>query len=184
MDQETLQQQQQSSAPPKAGRASVGESLSRGKDALGGVAAGAMADASSDLEALRNDLAGLKNTLARFMTEAGGEAAKSAREVSSSVAGHVGDTASDLADIDNIVAIKACVRERFDALGGKCGAGELVAETSGPRGEGGDGRPVECDGGLAVKHVGGVEGKSFADGPSLLGVIEGDGCGRGERAGG
>jgi ElaB/YqjD/DUF883 family membrane-anchored ribosome-binding protein len=97
MDQDSLQQQQ-SSASPKAGRPSVGESLSRGKDALGGVAAGAMADASSDLEALRNDLANLKSTLARFMTEAGGEAAKSAREVSSSMAGHVGDTASDLAD--------------------------------------------------------------------------------------
>jgi ElaB/YqjD/DUF883 family membrane-anchored ribosome-binding protein len=96
MDQDSLQQQ--SSALPKAGRASVGESLSRGKDALGNVAAGAMADASSDLEALRNDLAGLKSTLARFMAEAGGEAAKSVREVSSSMAGHVGDTASDLAD--------------------------------------------------------------------------------------
>jgi ElaB/YqjD/DUF883 family membrane-anchored ribosome-binding protein len=94
MDQDSLQQQ----SPPKTGRASVGESLSRGKDALGSVAAGAMADASSDLDALRNDLANLKNTLARFMAEASGEAAKSAREVSSSVAGHVGDTASDLAD--------------------------------------------------------------------------------------
>jgi ElaB/YqjD/DUF883 family membrane-anchored ribosome-binding protein len=93
-----MDQQEQSSAPSKTGRASVGESLSRGKEALGNVATGAMADASSDLEALRNDLASLKNTLARFMTEAGGEAAKSAREVSSSVAGHVGDTASDLAD--------------------------------------------------------------------------------------
>jgi ElaB/YqjD/DUF883 family membrane-anchored ribosome-binding protein len=103
MDQDSLKQQ--SSAPPKAGRPSVGESLSRGKDALGNVAAGAMADASSDFEALRNDLASLKNTLTRFMTEAGGEAARSAREVSSSmaghvgdVAGHVGDKASDLAD--------------------------------------------------------------------------------------
>ena len=96
MDQDSLQQQ--SSAPPKGGRPSVGESLNRGKDALGSVAAGAMADASSDLEALRNDLASLKNTMARFMADAGGEAAKSAREVSSSMAGHVGDTASDLAD--------------------------------------------------------------------------------------
>jgi ElaB/YqjD/DUF883 family membrane-anchored ribosome-binding protein len=94
MDQDSLEQQ----SPPKGGRPSVGESLSRGKDALGSVAAGAMADASSDLEALRNDLAGLKNTLARFMAEASGEAAKSAREVSSSMAGHVGDKASDLAD--------------------------------------------------------------------------------------
>jgi ElaB/YqjD/DUF883 family membrane-anchored ribosome-binding protein len=94
MNQDSLQQQ----SAPKAGRPSVGESLSRGKEALGGVAAGAMADASSDLDALRNDLASLKSTLARFMAEAGGEAAKSARELSSSMAGHVGDTASDLAD--------------------------------------------------------------------------------------
>ena len=94
MEQDSLQQQ----SPPKGGRPSVGESLSRGKEALGGVAAGAMADASSDLDALRNDLASLKSTLARFMAEAGGEAAKSARELSSSMAGHVGDTASDLAD--------------------------------------------------------------------------------------
>jgi ElaB/YqjD/DUF883 family membrane-anchored ribosome-binding protein len=93
-----MDQQEQTSAPSKTGRPSVGESLSRGKDALGNVAAGAMSDASSDLDALRSDLAGLKNTLARFMTEAGGEAAKSAREMSSSMAGHVGDTASDLAD--------------------------------------------------------------------------------------
>ena len=118
MDQDSLQQQ--SSAPPKGGRPSVGESLNRGKEALGSVAAGAMADASSDLEALRNDLAGLKNTLARFMTEAGGEAAKSAREVSSSMAGHVGDTASDLADKG----------QRFAATAGdqaKTFAGEIEA---------------------------------------------------------
>jgi ElaB/YqjD/DUF883 family membrane-anchored ribosome-binding protein len=95
MDQDSLSQQQ---PPSKTGRPSVGESLSRGKDAIGSVAQGAMTDASSDLEALRNDLATLKNTLARFMTEAGGEAAKSAREVSSSMAGHVGDAAGDLAD--------------------------------------------------------------------------------------
>ena len=94
MDQDSLQQQ----PPPKGGRPSVGESLSRGKDAIGSVAAGAMADASSDLEALRNDLASLKNTLARFTAEAGGEAAKSAREVSSSVAGHVGDVAGHVGD--------------------------------------------------------------------------------------
>jgi len=118
MDQDSLQQQ--SSAPPKGGRPSVGESLNRGKDALGSVAAGAMADASSDLDALRNDLASLKNTLARFMTEAGGEAAKSAREVSSSMAGHVGDTSSDLTDKG----------QRFAATAGdqaKTFAGEIEA---------------------------------------------------------
>jgi ElaB/YqjD/DUF883 family membrane-anchored ribosome-binding protein len=115
MDQDSLQQQ--SSAPPKAGRASVGESLSRGKDALGSVAAGAMADASSDLDALRSDLASLKNTLARFMTEAGGEAAKSAREVSASMAGHVGDTAGDLADRG--VRFAATTGEQAKSLAGE-----------------------------------------------------------------
>jgi ElaB/YqjD/DUF883 family membrane-anchored ribosome-binding protein len=102
MDQDSLQQQ----SPPKGGRPSVGESLS-GKGALGSVAAGAMADASSDLDALRNDLANLKNTLARFMTEAGGEAAKSAREVSSSMAGHVGDVAGHVGDVAGHVGDKA-----------------------------------------------------------------------------
>jgi ElaB/YqjD/DUF883 family membrane-anchored ribosome-binding protein len=103
MDQDSLQQP----SPPKTGRPSVGESLSRGKDALGNVAAGAMADASSDLDALRNDLAGLKSTLARFMADAGGEAAKSAREVSSSLAGHVGDVAGHVGDVAGHVGDKA-----------------------------------------------------------------------------
>ena len=122
MDQDSLQQQ--SSAPPKGGRPSVGESLNRGKDALGSVAAGAMADASSDLEALRNDLASLKNTLARFMTEAGGEAAKSAREVSSSVAGHVGDVAGQVGDKASDLADKGA---QFAATAGEQ-AKSLAAE--------------------------------------------------------
>ncbi len=101
--------------------------LSRGKDALGSVAAGAMADASSDLDALRSDLVSLKSTLARFMTEAGGEAAKSAREVSSSVAGHVGDVAGHVGDKASDLADRGA---RFAATTGeqaKSLAGEIEA---------------------------------------------------------
>ncbi|WP_321866582.1 4-hydroxy-tetrahydrodipicolinate synthase family protein [Paraburkholderia tropica] len=51
-------------------------------------------------------------------------------------------TASDLADIDNIVAIKACVRERFDALGGSrlamlCGSDDAFLDCLNAGGTGG-----------------------------------------------
>ena len=123
MDQDSLQPQ----SPPKGGRPSVGESLSRGKDALGSVAAGAMADASSDLDALRSDLVSLKNTLARFMAEAGGEAAKSAREVSSSVAGHVGDVAGHVGDKASDLADRGAQFAATTGEQAKSLAGELEA---------------------------------------------------------
>ena len=94
MDQNRSRPEAQSPKEPKA--ASVGESLARGKDAIGAAASEAMAAAASDLQAIRNDLNNLKDTLARFMAQATGEAAKSAREVSGSLAaqvkGAVGDT--------------------------------------------------------------------------------------------
>ena len=71
--------------------ASVAESLNRGKDAIGAAAGEAMTAAAADLQAIRNDLNSLKDTLARFMVQAGGEAARSARDVSSSLAGQVKD---------------------------------------------------------------------------------------------
>jgi ElaB/YqjD/DUF883 family membrane-anchored ribosome-binding protein len=60
----------------------VAESLTRSKQAIGSVANDAMDAAASDLESLRRDLNGFKDTLSSFMAQAGGEAAKSAREVS------------------------------------------------------------------------------------------------------
>ena len=77
---------------------SISESVARGKEAIGTAAAEAMNSAGSDLQSLRTDFNGLKDTFARFMSQAGGEAAKSAREVTSNVAGQVGSVASDLAD--------------------------------------------------------------------------------------
>ena len=47
------------------------------------------------ITALRADLNGLKDTVAKFLSPVSGEAAKSAREVTSSVADQVGSVASD-----------------------------------------------------------------------------------------
>jgi ElaB/YqjD/DUF883 family membrane-anchored ribosome-binding protein len=57
-----------------------------------------MTAAAADLQAIRNDLSNLKDTLARFMAQASSEAAKSARDVSLSVAGRVKDAVGDVAD--------------------------------------------------------------------------------------
>ena len=76
----------------------VSDSLNRGKDATAGAATDAANSAGADLQAIRNDLNNLKDTLSRFMSQAGSEAVKSARQVTSNVAGQVGDVASDLAN--------------------------------------------------------------------------------------
>src|SRR5580692_8715459 len=76
---------------------SISESVARGKEAIGAAATDAMNSAESDLQSLRADLNSLKDTVAKFVSQAGSEAAKSAREVTSNVAGQVGDVASDLA---------------------------------------------------------------------------------------
>jgi hypothetical protein len=61
----------------------ISESLARGKDAVGSAANEAIDSAGTDLQSLQTDLNGLKDTLTKFMSQAAGEAAKSAREVSS-----------------------------------------------------------------------------------------------------
>src|ERR1700680_2956255 len=83
-------------APPASG-SSIADSLARGRDAVGTAANDAMSSAGSDLQSLRSDLNSLRETVTKFVSQAGNEAAKSAREVTSSVATQVGDVASDLA---------------------------------------------------------------------------------------
>ena len=68
---------------------SVTGSLTRGKDAVGAAAADDMDSAGSDLKALRNDMNNLKDTVTKFVSQAGSEAAKSAREITSNVGGLV-----------------------------------------------------------------------------------------------
>jgi ElaB/YqjD/DUF883 family membrane-anchored ribosome-binding protein len=81
---------------PKAN--SVSDSLNRGKDAVVAAANDAADSSGADLQAIRNDLNSLKDTLSRFMSQASNEAVKTARQVTSNVAGQVGDVAGDLAD--------------------------------------------------------------------------------------
>ena len=66
--------------------ASVVESLTRTKEAIGSAASEAVDSAGSDLDALVRDLNGLKDTLATFLSKAGNEAMRSARDVSSGLA--------------------------------------------------------------------------------------------------
>ena len=113
MDQDRSQTAQD---PAKEGK-SVGEALNRGRDAIGGVAADAMADAASDLQAIRNDLDNLKNTLARFVAQAREETVKSARDVSSTVADQFGDAANDLAGKGS--AFAAAAGEQAKTLAGE-----------------------------------------------------------------
>jgi ElaB/YqjD/DUF883 family membrane-anchored ribosome-binding protein len=91
MDQNRTRSEAQSQPGKEPNPASVSESLNRRKDAIGAAAGEAMTAAAADLQAIRNDLNSLKDTLARFMVQAGGEAARSARDVSSSLAGQVKD---------------------------------------------------------------------------------------------
>ncbi len=98
MDQNRTRGEAQSQPGKNPKPASVSESLNRGKDAIEAAAGEAMTAAAADLQAIRNDLSNLKDTLARFMAQASSEAAKSARDVSSSVAGQVKDAVVDVAD--------------------------------------------------------------------------------------
>jgi ElaB/YqjD/DUF883 family membrane-anchored ribosome-binding protein len=66
--------------------ASVVESLTRTKEAIGSAASEAVDSAGPDLDALVRDLNGLKDTLATFLSKAGNEAMRSARDVSSGLA--------------------------------------------------------------------------------------------------
>jgi hypothetical protein len=91
MDQNRTRSEAQSQPGKEPNPASVSESLNRRKDAIGAAAGEAMTAAAADLQAIRNDLNSLKDTLARFMVQAGGETARSARDVSSSLAGQVKD---------------------------------------------------------------------------------------------
>jgi ElaB/YqjD/DUF883 family membrane-anchored ribosome-binding protein len=95
MDQNRTRPEAQSPPGKDPKPASVAESLNRGKDAIGAAANEAMTAAAADLRAIKNDLNSLKDTLARFMAQAGSEATRTARDASSSVASQVKDAVGD-----------------------------------------------------------------------------------------
>jgi ElaB/YqjD/DUF883 family membrane-anchored ribosome-binding protein len=101
MDQVTTQGSSKSTgfstSPGEHNGGSIANSMSHGKEAVGAAAAEAMAG-GIDLKALQDDLNNLKDTVTKFISRTGNEAAKSAREITTNIAGQVGSVASDIAD--------------------------------------------------------------------------------------
>ena len=85
-------------SPGDQGDGSIANSMSRGKEAVGAAAEEAMDSGRTDLKALQDDLNNLKDTVTKFIARAGNEAAKSAREITTNIAGQVGSVASEIAD--------------------------------------------------------------------------------------
>ena len=86
------------SAIDNPGSQSVTNSLGRSGDAVGAATGDATDQATTDLKTLRNDLNNLTDTVMKFMSQAGNEAARSAREITSNVAGQVGSVVGEMAD--------------------------------------------------------------------------------------
>lgn len=91
---------------------SVADSVSRGKEGISSAASEAMNSAGTDLQALRDDLNSLKDTMAKFISQASGEATRSARDIASNVAGQVTDAAGDLAERGANVASAATAQAK------------------------------------------------------------------------
>ena len=75
----------------------VGNALERGRSGIADSAQTAGTDLASDVGKLRADIASIQQTLAKFASQAGGEAARTAQSVGSAVASQIGDVASDVA---------------------------------------------------------------------------------------
>ena len=85
-------------SPQSGASPSITESLASGKEAIGAAASGAMDLATSGLQSLQENLNDLKETAAKHVSQAGGEAARSAGDFASKVSGQVSDAAGDLAE--------------------------------------------------------------------------------------
>jgi ElaB/YqjD/DUF883 family membrane-anchored ribosome-binding protein len=76
----------------------VGDALDRGRSGMADSTYAARESLTEDMDKLRSDMASIKDTLTRFMSEAGTEAGRTARNVGSAVASQVGTAASGLAE--------------------------------------------------------------------------------------
>lgn len=76
----------------------VGDALQRGKAGIAEFAAGVRDSLAVDLTKLRVDIAGMQETVSKFASQAGGEAARAARDVGQAVASQAGCAASEIAD--------------------------------------------------------------------------------------
>ena len=78
-------------------RSDVGNALERGRSGIADSAQTAGTDLASDVSKLRADIASIQETMSKFVSQAGGEAAKTAQDVGSAVASQIGGVASDMA---------------------------------------------------------------------------------------
>ena len=85
------------SSPATGEFKSVAESMARGREAIGTAATEAMESAGSDWLSLRSDLNEVKDKVTKYMSQAGREATKTARDITSDVASHAGGVANSLA---------------------------------------------------------------------------------------
>src|ERR1700693_2658181 len=85
-----------STIPGEHNGGSIANSMSRGNEAVGAAAAEPMESGGIDLKALQDDLNSLKDTVTKFISRTGNEAAKSAPEITTNIAGQGGSGASDL----------------------------------------------------------------------------------------
>jgi ElaB/YqjD/DUF883 family membrane-anchored ribosome-binding protein len=76
----------------------VGDALDRGKSGFADSAHAAGDSLNEDVAKLREDMAAIQKTLAKFASEAGGEAVKTAQNVGSAVASQMGDVAQQVGD--------------------------------------------------------------------------------------
>jgi len=91
-----LGQTLQSSA--EALRNDVGDAIDRGRSNIAGSAHAAGDNLAEDLARLRADMAKMQETLSTFVSEIGGEAARTMSSVGHSVVKEVGSAASSIAD--------------------------------------------------------------------------------------
>jgi ElaB/YqjD/DUF883 family membrane-anchored ribosome-binding protein len=76
----------------------VGDALDRGKSGFADSAYAAGDSLNDDVAKLREDMAAIQKTLAKFASEAGGEAMKTARNVGSAVSSQMGDVAQQVGE--------------------------------------------------------------------------------------
>lgn len=75
----------------------VGSAVGQARAGIADSASSASADLASDVEKMRADMASMKNTLAKFASEAGGHLGKSAQTMGDAISSQVGTTASNMA---------------------------------------------------------------------------------------
>jgi ElaB/YqjD/DUF883 family membrane-anchored ribosome-binding protein len=86
---------------------SVSDAIGRGGTGIAQHAQAAGENLADDVSKLRADIASMQQTMSKFMSQAGGEAAKSARDVGQAVASQVTSATSDIVQAGSEMATQA-----------------------------------------------------------------------------